>query len=104
MRKPKYNLLRVIDRAIERIEARRDTMTCCALYGALSDHKWNYLGQDVDLLADQWEKYNRHKDKGGKLPAFWNRGYSPKRKQARLKALRGFRQACIDAGQGKFLA
>jgi hypothetical protein len=90
--------LKVIDQAIQRIEDRKGTLSCLALFYAHEEATGFNTSCNSSIYVKQYTAYVRSVNKG-KLPSWWNivgRGPTP-----RLKALRGFRQACIDAAQNE---
>src|ERR1700757_2241752 len=98
--------LKVIDLAIKFIETNRNIYSCCALRDAVRHLNPGYSGwARAYLYRAQYEKYVTRRNHG--YPTWWNEdnsrgsGYWRKslyesNKAARIRALKGFRQACID--------
>jgi len=82
--------IRVIDYAIQYIEW-GGTYSCRGLGDGANDYR-----RDPEIYWDQYGTYVRSLNNGS-LPWWWNKWKSPESVQARLQALRGFKQACIDA-------
>lgn len=95
--------LEIIDDAIERIEKDRSRFCCIALSAsvgrALAEHEiyYNSKWAIAHLYSSQFARFCLNSKK--KLPRWWNSDPSPNNKIRRLKALRAFRQACIDAAK-----
>lgn len=87
--------LAVIDLAVKLVQNDREKYSCCALSAA-----------EGQLVTDDYNcnSYYRYQYKQyifsickGKLPRWWNS--TKQYKTARIKALKGFKQACIDAAK-----
>lgn len=91
---PKTPNLAVIDYAIRLIEADVEKYSCCALSAAECKLVTNEYDFD-SYYRYQYEQYILNVN-NYKLPKWWEG--EAKHKKARIKALEGFKQACIDAG------
>jgi len=102
--------LKVIDLAIKLIETNKHVYSCCALSSAIMQMQANIRCETVSLYTNQYTKYVTRKNHG--YPTWWNEdnswqpGYFRKtlyesNKAARIRALKGFKQACIDAAKNK---
>jgi hypothetical protein len=86
--------LRVIDEAISIIKSGRQTIyICTALNNAAI-----VFEVDSDIYREQFEKYVRSQN-GGQRPHWWSAWQ--RYNKERLAALRGFRQACVNAAGSK---
>lgn len=85
-------VLRVIDEAIDSLEKGHNTYSCIALHNAAYYLDWTV----TKMYAQQYELFIRSLFLN-RLPRWWNSECSERSQIERVKYLKLFRQACIDA-------
>lgn len=88
--------IKVIDRAIWSIQHYAEKYSCIALRDASGNHNQILSTNEYCVNYKHWMIQTR-----GKLPRWWDEcDWHP---IARVKALKQFKQACIDAGNKEIL-
>lgn len=103
----KYPELKIIDSAIAFLQRGVDVYSCAALSTAVWNAKW---GKSYQAYLRLYRRYQRQyerftvQDRGGRYPQWWSKtGNTLLQKthyrNARIRALKRFRKACIDAAK-----